>query len=74
VMHLQPIAFDFKDPAVPGRRYGFGANQVHDVDPLLSTFDGNGDLQAFDPNGILANLVSVVQQQQRRIEALEAHR
>jgi hypothetical protein len=70
VMKLRPIAFEFKDPAVPGRRYGFGANQVHSVDPLLSTFDGHGDLQAFDPNGILANLVVVVQHQQREIDDL----
>jgi hypothetical protein len=70
VMALQPIAFNFKDPKVPGRRYGFGAHQVNGVDPLLSTFDGRGALQAFDPNGILAELVAVVQQQQREIDGL----
>jgi hypothetical protein len=72
VMALNPIAFNFKDPKVPGRRYGFGAHQVYGVDPLLSTFDGRGNLQAFDPNGILAELVVVVQQQQREIEALKS--
>ena len=72
VMNIQPIAFEFKDPSVKGRRYGFGANQVHEVDPVLSTYDGKGDLQAFDPNGILAELVSVVQHQQAEINELKS--
>ena len=69
VMALRPIAYEMKEQ--PGRRIGFGARQVHSVDPLLSTHDGNGNLQAFDPNGILAELVATVQAQQAKIAALE---
>jgi hypothetical protein len=74
IMALEPIAFNFKDPKVPGRRYGFGAFQVHGVNPVLSTFDGKGAVQAYDPNAILAELVVMVKAQQREIEALKARR
>ena len=69
VMSLNPIAYNMKEND-PGRRMGFGARQVNSVDPLLSTHDGRGQLQAYDPNGIIAELVAVVQHQQREIEAL----
>jgi hypothetical protein len=72
VMNLNPIAYEFKDPTIPGKRYGLGANQVHSVNSTLSTYDGNGRLQAFDPNAILAELVVVVQQQQREIDSLKS--
>ena len=70
LMKLRPIAYNMKENDT-GRRYGFGAIQVHDVDPKLSTFDGNGALQAFDPNGILALAVAAIQRQQTEIDALK---
>ena len=64
---LRPIAFQMKDPPDAPRRVGFGARQVQGVDARLATVDGAGNLQAYDPNGILALTVSVVQQQQTQI-------
>jgi hypothetical protein len=71
VMALRPIAYQMKE-GTRGRQMGLGAHQVHDVDPTLSTFNGRGELQAFDPNGILAELVAVVQEQQATIADLKA--
>lgn len=67
LMALKPIAFEFNDPATAQRRYGFGARQVNAVDPRLSSYDGKGTLQAYDPNGILAVAVATVQRQQSEI-------
>jgi hypothetical protein len=67
---LQPITYAMREsPNLP--RIGFGARQVNGVDDRLSTYDGNGDLQAYDPNGILALTVATVQDQQRSIRRLE---
>jgi hypothetical protein len=72
LMALKPISFGFNDPKMPQHRYGFGARQVASVDAALSTVDGNGKLQAYDPNGILALTVAAVQRQQWEIRALMA--
>jgi hypothetical protein len=69
---LRPIDFTMK--AGGREQLGFGARQVNSVNAKLSTYDGTGALQAFDPNGILAELVVVVQRQQREIEELKAVR
>jgi hypothetical protein len=67
LMALRPISFGFNDPAMPQHRMGFGAHQVASVDAALSTTDGAGNLQAYDPNGVLALTVAVVQKQEREI-------
>lgn len=72
ILALRPIDYSMKDAANGPHRLGFGAHQVNGVNPLLSTFDGKGDLQAFDPNGILAEAVVAIQVQQREINALFA--
>ena len=67
VMGLRPIGYRFNEG--DGRvRYGFGAHQVEGVNRTLSTYDGDGKLQAYDPNAILAATVMVVQQQQSTIQ------
>jgi len=64
VMALQPVSFSYK--AEPGEEYlGFIAE---DVPALLATADS----QSLSPMDIVAALAKVVQEQQRRIEELEA--
>jgi len=70
LMALRPVSFGYNDPKMPQHRFGFIAEQVAAVDPTLSTYDGEGKLQAYDPNGVLALTVAVVQRQEREIRAL----
>jgi hypothetical protein len=71
VMDLRPVAFNWRRGDAK-RRIGFIAEDVRQADPRLATYDGSGQLQGYDPNGVLAAAVAVVQQQQREIWALYA--
>lgn len=69
---LQPIAFDWEtapagDKTAAHQQLGFTAENVRDADPRLSTYDGNGELQAYDPNGLIAMLVVKAQEHERRL-------
>lgn len=69
---LHPITYNMKEPANAPRRLGLGAHQVEGVDKRLATYDGDGKLQGWDPNGVLAATVVVVQQQQATIVWMRA--
>lgn len=74
---LKPISFTMKpregEQVDLHPRLGFTAENAQKADPRLATYDGNGKLQGYDPNGVLALLVATVQQQQREINGLKRH-
>lgn len=70
IMNLKPVNFNWKTGDVR-RQTGFIAEDVHAVNPSLSTYDGKGKLQGYEPNAILAELVAVVQRQQAEIDQLK---
>jgi hypothetical protein len=69
IMGLHPVAFNMRE-GDERRQAGFLAEDVFDLNPDLSTFDGDGTLQGYKPNAIIADLVAVVQSQQRQINDL----
>jgi hypothetical protein len=75
LMHLNPVSFT--DRASNENRYGFIAEDVNTVDPVLSSYY-HGTLNGVDYNGVTSLLVKTVQDQQhtiddltKRIDALE---
>lgn len=68
---LQPIAFHFNEASMNGKaRYGFTAENAQQADPRLATYDGRGELQGYDPNGLIAVLAAVAKDQDRQIHSL----
>jgi hypothetical protein len=69
VMALRPQVGAYKDtPDVP--EHWLIAEEVAAVDPALAGLR-NGEPYTVKIQGVVADLVAVIQQQQRRIEALE---
>lgn len=63
---LKPISFAMKETPAH-HQLGFTAEDTQAADARLATFDGNGNLQAYDPNGIIAVLTVTAQDQKRQI-------
>ncbi len=70
IMALRPVDFRMREGNTR-LQSGFVAEDVESVDPKLATYDGHGGLQGYRENAILAELVRVVQAQQRDIAALK---
>jgi hypothetical protein len=69
LMQLQPVSYN--DKATGDPRYGFIAEDVNAVDPVLNTYD-RGDLVGVNYDAVAALLTKTVQDQQTEIETLKA--
>jgi hypothetical protein len=70
VNRLSPISFDWK---AGGRRdFGFGAEDVEKIDPLLVTYNDKGQVEGVKYDRVGVVLVNAVKEQQAQIEAQQA--
>lgn len=68
IMALKPISYAMKDR--PNQiRLGFFAENTKEADERFATYDGKGDLQAYDPNAILSAAVALLQKQQACLDS-----
>ncbi|HZS47855.1 MAG TPA: tail fiber domain-containing protein [Blastocatellia bacterium] len=63
--HLRPISFTWKDGGM--RDFGFGAEEVAKIEPLLVTFNTQGQVEGVKYDRITAILVNAVKEQQTQI-------
>lgn len=66
VRRLSPIVFDWKDAGT--RDIGFGAEQVNEIEPLLTTRNQAGEIEGVKYGQITTVLVNAVNEQQAQIE------
>lgn len=66
---LRPVTFDWKSNGT--KDIGFIAEEVNAVEPLLSTFNGEGQLQGVKYAQITTVLVNSVKEQQTQIDQLQ---
>ena len=67
INRLRPITFDWKQD---GRRdLGFGAEDVEKIDPLLVTYNDQGQVEGVKYDRITAVLVNALKEQRTQIEA-----
>lgn len=76
IQNLRPVSFEYKETEnnTPGIRHGFIAQEVKEIAgdwAIVGQFVKDG-LMSLKYTDIIADLVAVVQDQQKRIEALEA--
>ena len=67
VRRLRPITFDWKDGGA--RDVGFGAEEVNEVEPLLTTRNDKGEIEGVKYAQITTVLVNAVKEQQAVIES-----
>lgn len=70
IMKLRPTIFTSKASGRPSA--GFVAEELEQVDPRYTTYDRDGNLASYEPSTILSDAVKVIQEQQKKIEQLEA--
>ncbi len=72
-MSLQPVSFKWNEKsASEGKKdYGFIAEDVEKVDPLLAVYNEDGSIEGVDYQKINIILLKMVQEQERKIEELE---
>jgi hypothetical protein len=68
INRLRPISFTWKDGGL--RDLGFGAEEVEKVDPLLVTYNKQGQVEGVKYDRINVALVNAVKEQQQEIESL----
>lgn len=72
VMALRPVRFWYNDQGMAaGEQVGFIAEDTDEVDPRLVARDQRGDIRTVRYGQLTADLVAVVQEQQRQINALK---
>ncbi|MDQ4122265.1 MAG: tail fiber domain-containing protein [Acidobacteriota bacterium] len=69
IRRLRPISFNWKDSNLPD--IGFGAEEVAETEPLLTTRNGKNEIEGVKYGQISAVLVNAVKEQQAQIEAQE---
>ena len=69
ISQLKPITFDWKDGGM--HDLGFGAEDVEKIDPLLVTYNADGQVEGVKYDRISAALVNAVKEQQAQIESLQ---
>ncbi len=67
VRRLRPITFDWKDGGM--HDVGFGAEDVEQIEPLLTTRNDKGEIEGVKYGQITTVLVNAVKEQQEQIEA-----
>jgi len=67
VRRLRPIAFEWKEGGM--RDIGFAAEQVHEIAPLLTTANKDGQIEGVKYGQLTTVLVNAVKEQQSQIEA-----
>jgi len=70
VMKLKPVAYTWKSTGK--REIGFIAEEIEQLDPRLSSYDGDGHLQGVQYDHMIALLARAIQEQQKEIEKLRA--
>jgi hypothetical protein len=70
VARLRPVTFNWKANGEPD--LGFVAEEVHQVSPLLTTLNKDGQIEGVKYDRISAVLVKAIQEQQRQIAELQA--
>jgi hypothetical protein len=68
IMALKPISYAMKDRP-DQQRLGFYAENTKEVDERFATYDGHGNLQAYEPNAILSAAVALLQKQQACLQS-----
>jgi len=68
VARLRPVSFQWKDRDV--RDLGFVAEEVAEIDPLLATYNDQGEIEGVKYRQLTAVLVNAIQEQQVQIAAL----
>ncbi|MEO8435802.1 MAG: tail fiber domain-containing protein, partial [Pyrinomonadaceae bacterium] len=66
VRRLRPITFNWKDGGT--RDIGFAAEEVNEIEPLLSTHNAQGEIEGVKYKQITTVLVNAVKEQQQLIE------
>jgi trimeric autotransporter adhesin len=66
---LNPIAFSWKADGM--RDLGFGAEDVAKIEPLLVTYNAQGQIEGLKYDRITVALVNAVKEQQKQIETLK---
>ena len=69
IMALRPVDFTYKLDGEKSK--GFIAEEVAKVDARYGAYDEKGKLVSYEPSTIIADLVKVVQEQEKRIQELE---
>jgi trimeric autotransporter adhesin len=64
---LQPVSFTWKDGGL--RDVGFGAEDVHKIEPLLVTYNSTGQVEGLKYDRITVVLVNALKEQQQQIAA-----
>ena len=66
VTRLNPVTFKWKE----GEKYdlGFVAEEVAEIDPLLATYNDDGQIEGVKYKQLTAVLVNAIQEQQEQIE------
>jgi hypothetical protein len=70
INRLHPISFTWKDSGL--RDLGFGAEEVEKIDPLLVTYNKEGQVEGVKYDRLNVALVNAVREQQQQIESLRA--
>ncbi|MCC6772636.1 MAG: hypothetical protein IT360_15685 [Gemmatimonadaceae bacterium] len=73
VLRLSPVVFDYKGDGVKNVLF-FIAEDVADIDPTFINHNADGQPESIRTDSLVAALIALVQQQERRIAALEARR
>ena len=68
VEQLEPVTFTWKDHE--GQDLGFVAEEVAEIDPLLATYNEEGQIEGVKYKQLTAVLVNAIKTQQRQIDAL----
>ncbi|MDQ4121795.1 MAG: tail fiber domain-containing protein [Acidobacteriota bacterium] len=68
VKQLRPISFNWKNG---GQDVGFGAEEVAEIEPLLTTYNEKGEIEGVKYAQITVVLVNAVKEQQTQIELLQ---
>lgn len=71
LLALEPKTFDYKGDGAKGVLF-FIAEDVADIDPIYVNTDAEGQPESIRTDSLVAALIDLVQQQERRIAALEA--
>lgn len=72
VMKLRPVTFNWKNDEHKQLSYGLIAEEVHEVMPTLSSYDGNGKLVGVHYDRLPSILLNELQKMVKRVEKLEA--
>jgi hypothetical protein len=67
IRQLRPIRFEWKDGGM--KDVGFGAEDIAAIEPLLVTYNANGEVEGVKYDRLTTVLVNAVKEQQTQIEA-----